>query len=143
MSNNVDPKLELASEVLPVGKDSDVHPLGIGIGAATGAVAGQSAAELLDPAVEDAYWSEAYGKREYASRDTPYTEYQPAFRYGWESHARFGRQAFHEVETELERGWEAAKGKSKLAWAQAKHATRDAWNRLNCSKPADASCGCH
>jgi len=109
--------------------------LGGAIGAATGALAGQSAAEALNPAAEDAYWGVNYRTREYVDRDRPYTEYRPAFQYGWESRARMRDRTFQEVENELERGWEGARGDSKLPWAEAKPAAHDAWQRLDRAEP--------
>jgi phage tail tape-measure protein len=104
--------------------------VGGAIGAATGALAGQSAAEAVNPSVEDAYWGENYLTRAYVERSRPYTDYRPAFQYGWESRARMGNRPFRDVEGDLERGWDLARGESKLAWAQAKHATSDAWHRI-------------
>jgi hypothetical protein len=103
-------------------------------------MAGQSVVEAIDPAIEDAYWRENYRTRDYVLRETPYNEYQSAYQYGWESRARVGDRPFHEIELDLERGWELAKKDSKLAWAQAKHATSDAWHRISTSKHGDDRC---
>jgi len=84
----------------------------------------------VNPTVEDGYWRENYVKRDYVENNRPYTDYQPAYRYGWESRARMGDRTFKDVEGDLERGWEKAKGESKLAWAEAKLATRDAWHHI-------------
>jgi hypothetical protein len=54
-----------------------------------------------------------------------------------------GNQVFRDVETDLERGWDLAKGESKLAWAQAKQAASDAWHRIECAKPGEAAGSCH
>lgn len=117
--------------------------VGGAIGAATGALAGQSAAEAVNPTVEEAYWSTNYLGRDYVERHRPYADYRPAYRYGWESRARMGNRPFRDVESDLERGWETAKGESKLAWAQAKQAAKDAWHRIERAGSADTSCGCH
>ena len=116
--------------------------VGGAIGAATGALAGQSAAKAVNPKVEDAYWSANYRERAYVERTRPYSDYQPAYRYGWESRARLGNRTFHDVESDLERGWDLAKGECKLAWTQAKHAASDAWHRLGCTGTVDATRGC-
>jgi len=117
--------------------------VGGAIGAATGALAGQSVAEVVNPTVEDAYWSAHYLECDYVDRDRPYTDYRPAYRYGWESRARLGNRPFRDVESDLERGWDMAKGESKLAWKQAKLAASDAWRRLECAGTVDATRGCH
>lgn len=104
--------------------------VGGAVGAATGALAGHGVGEAVNPAMEDGYWRENYAKRDYVGRDRPYTDYQPAYRYGWESRARMGDKNFKDVEGDLEHGWEKAKGESKLAWTEAKLAARDAWHHI-------------
>jgi hypothetical protein len=94
-----------------------------------GSLAGQSVTAVVIPAEEAAYWSENYAKRGYVERDRPYGDYEPAYQHGWESRARIGSRPFREVEGDLERGWEKAKGASQLAWAQARKAVSDAWHR--------------
>ena len=101
-----------------------------GIGAVADALAGQSAAEAVNLTAEDSYWSENYLTRPYVERDRPYADYRSAYRYGWESRARFGNRPFHEVESELGRGWDEARGVSRLVWMQAQNAAGDAWNRV-------------
>jgi phage tail tape-measure protein len=112
--------------------------VGGAIGAAAGALAGQGIAEAIDPEVEDAYWRDNYSGRHYVDQGTPYTDYRPAYRYGWESRARYGDRTFDQVENELERGWDKVKGESKLGWVKAKSAVRDAWHRVERAIPGDA-----
>jgi hypothetical protein len=102
------------------------------IGGVAGGLAGKSIAESIEPTAEDAYWRENYKNRPYydASTKHEYSEYQPAYRYGWESRTRYGDQTFDEVEPRLRRDWEAAKAHSRLSWEHAKHAARDAWDRV-------------
>jgi phage tail tape-measure protein len=167
MNQNHDSKVKTDSNLHSITGGSGSHPVGTGvgaaggavagaaigtavggpvgavvggaIGAATGALAGHGAAEAVNPTVEEAYWSENYLKRDYVERNRPYADYRPAYQYGWESRARMGNRPFHDVENDLERGWELAKGESKLAWMQAKHATSDAWYRIAPAKPVDAA----
>jgi hypothetical protein len=120
MSPHYDPKLESDSNRRPITPGSGSQPAGIGVGAA----------EAVNPTVEEAYWSANYLTRDYVIRNRPYTDYQSAYRYGWESRARLGARPFRDVESSLERGWDKAKGESKLAWEQARHAVGDAWQRI-------------
>jgi hypothetical protein len=92
-------------------------------------MAGQSATAIVDPAVEATYWSENYLKRTYVLPTKRYSDYEPAFRHGWESRSLSANRPFREVEGELERGWEKVKGASTLAWIQARFAVSDAWHR--------------
>jgi len=102
------------------------------IGAAAGAVVGKSAAEVINPTVEAEFWRESHSVRPYADATLGYEEYAPAYRYGWESYASrtIKGQTFENVEAELNRGWDKAKGTSRLLWDTAREATREAWNRV-------------
>jgi hypothetical protein len=110
-------------------------PVGAVVGGAVGAIAGglggKSAAESVNPTLEDSYWRDNYSTRPYAKSDLGYDAYQPAYRYGWESRARHAGKPFDQVEGDLAAGWDKAKGTSKLAWGDAKAATRDAWDRVD------------
>ena len=112
-----------------------VGPVGTAIGAVVGAVAGGLAgkgiAEMIDPAAEDAYWRNNYSSRPYVTSDSTYDDYGPAYRYGVDSYGRYDGRTFDEVEADLSRDWQTAKGSSRLGWEKAKHATRDSWQRVS------------
>lgn len=110
------------------------------IGGLAGGLAGKEVAEHYDPTVEDAYWKSAYPTRPYYDRSVPYDDYQPAYRYGWESRSQYAGKSFDEAESDLGRNWDAAKAKSRLSWEKAKHASRDAWNRI-AGTDTGAQCG--
>lgn len=105
--------------------------VGGAIGAVAGGLAGKGAAEKINPTVEDQYWRDNYGSRPYAKADAGYDTYQPAYRYGWESRSQHAGRKYNDVENDLERGWDNAKGTSKMAWGEAKGAVRDAWHRVD------------
>lgn len=110
-------------------------PIGMLVGGAIGAVgggaAGHAVAERVDPTGEAEYWRENYTARPYYSSEYDYdTDYAPAYAYGSEARARYGsRQWDDSLEADLRQGWESAKSKSRLSWEKAKDAVRDAWNR--------------
>ena len=112
-----------------------IGPVGTAIGAVVGAVAGGLAgkgiAEMVDPTVEDAFWKENYSSRPYVASGGTYDDYGPAYRYGVDGYAQYKGRPFDEVETDLSRDWERAKGSSNLSWENAKHATRDSWQRVS------------
>jgi hypothetical protein len=111
--------------------------VGAAVGGIAGGLAGKSVAEQVNPTLEDTYWRENYGSRPYMESGRKYEEYQPAYRYGWESYGRYPGRRFDDVERDLERDWEHAKGSSKLTWDKAKHATKDAWHRVERALPGD------
>src|SRR3954451_20602456 len=59
--------------------------VGAVVGGVAGGLAGKAVAEKIDPTAENAYWSENYRSRPYADKGRSYSDYQPAYRYGWES----------------------------------------------------------
>lgn len=101
------------------------------IGAIGGAAAGHGIAERVDPTGETEYWRHNYTTRPYYSAEYDYdTDYAPAYSYGSEMRARYrDRQWDDSLEADMRSGWEKAKAKSRLTWEQAKAAVRDAWDR--------------
>ena len=112
--------------------------VGAAVGAVAGALAGKGVAKAADPAIEDAYWRDNYSSRPYVQSGAQYDEYSPAYRYGVESYSKYPGRSFDEVEPELSRDWRNARGRSSLEWENAKHATRDAWHRVERAMPGDA-----
>jgi len=108
-------------------------PLGTVVGAVAGgvagAMAGKSIAESIDPTAEDAYWRKEHRNRPYYQQGTQYEEYQPAYKYGWESRAKYHDRSFDEVEPNLERDW--LRTNPGVQWSKAKHPVRDAWDRID------------
>lgn len=117
-------------------------PVGTLVGAAVGAVAGglvgHGVAEGINPTVEDAYWRENYKSRPYVDANRSYDDYQPAYKYGWESRGQYAGKRFEDVEPQLESGWDKARGASRQTWNEARNATRDAWHRVEDVLPGDA-----
>lgn len=112
--------------------------VGLVAGAVAGGLAGKGVAEKIDPTVEDAYWKNNYSKRAYAQKNVSYDVYQPAYRTGYEGYTRYPGKKYEEVESALQRDYEKSRANSSLSWDQAKHATRDAWLRVEKTIPADA-----
>lgn len=117
-------------------------PVGAAVGAIAGGVggglAGKAIAEQLDPTAEESYWRENYQRRPYYQQGTPYDDYGPAYRSGWEARTRYPDRKWDDLESDLESKWEKSKGKSRLTWERAKGAARDAWDRVETALPGDA-----
>jgi uncharacterized protein (TIGR02271 family) len=116
-------------------------PVGAVVGSAVGAVAGgligKGAAESVDPTVEDAYWREQHSSRPYYEKGRTYEDYQPAYRTGYEGYSRYGAtgRTFEDAEPDLRRDYDThrtTQTKSQgFTWDKAKHAARDAWDRVD------------
>src|SRR5687767_7247506 len=105
--------------------------VGLAAGAIAGGLAGKGAAEVVNPTVEDTYWRKNYVNRPYVEKGAKFETYQPAYRTGYEGYARYRGKRFEEVEPDLQRAYEKTKAGTSLAWQKAKHAVRDAWERLS------------
>ena len=112
--------------------------IGGAIGAVAGGAAGHAAGEKIDPTGETEYWKHNFQSRPYFDKSSAWDDYEPAYRYGWESRSQYADRPYDKAESDLERGWDRAKGKSRLGWDKAKHATRDAWHRVERALPGDA-----
>lgn len=114
--------------------------VGVVVGAVGGGLVGKGVAEKIDPTVENDYWREHYPTRPYAESDYAYTDYEPAYRTGYEGFGNYYTpgMTYEQAEPNLRRDYEAKHGNGRLAWEKAKHATRDAWDRVERAMPGDA-----
>ncbi len=108
------------------------------VGAVVGGLAGKGVAEAIDPTAEDQYWRENYRHEDYIDSDLDYDHYELAYRTGYTGAGKYPGRKFDEVESDLERDYEHARGESKLEWAKARHASRAAWHRVERALPGDA-----
>jgi len=110
-------------------------PVGTAVGAAIGAVvgglAGKGVAEAIDPTREHAYWSENFSGRDYVEKGSSFDDYGPAYDYGVDARGQYPGRGFDDIESDLSRDWATRRGASSLSWERAKHAARDAWNRIS------------
>lgn len=101
-------------------------------GAVAGAYAGHAAGEALDPTLETNYWRETYRARPYYREGRKYSDYEAAYRYGWESASLPYTQdlTFEDYEPKLSRDWKTVRGEVRHEWGEMKDAARDAWDRV-------------
>ena len=108
----------------------------------TGSVGGVNAGmgtDIGDWASEDNYWRSNFASRPYAKADRGYEDYQPGYRYGFESANRFRGRQFNEVESDLRSGWERFEHRGQSTWENVKDAVRDAWDRVTGNRNAGAN----
>lgn len=107
-------------------------PVGAVVGVVTGAVVGAVAGRALktDPMAEDRYWRENYTSRPYVAQGSTYEDYGPAYQHGVNAYKRYPERHFDDMEPDLQRDWDSARGTSTLAWEHARHPVRDAWERV-------------
>lgn len=87
----------------------------------------------------DNYYASAHKTTDYYRSEYDYdTDYRPAYRYGTQARGTYiGRDWDDALEADLERGWDKAKGTSRMAWNDAKSAVRDAWHGVERVLPGD------
>lgn len=86
----------------------------------------------------DRYWRKNYTSRPYYQdlhRDIPDIDYDKdlssAYEFGRNSRSEYGENArFEDSENDLQSKWEQFKTTSRLKWEHAKHAVKDAWDRM-------------
>jgi hypothetical protein len=105
--------------------------VGSAIGALVGGAAGHAVGEAVNPTIEREYWNRTFKDRPYYKPGKQYSDYEPAYRLGWESAKGqdYEGKEFDEVESELERKWSGSQ-RAKDPWTDARDATRDAWLRV-------------
>ena len=111
--------------------------VGTAAGAIVGGLAGKGVAEHFDPTAEEAYWTKQYELEPYYEKGLTYDDYAPAYRLGYEARGRYAGRTFDSLDADLARDYESRRGKSKLEWNRAKHASRAAWDRIERAIPGD------
>lgn len=77
----------------------------------------------------DAHYAGEFERAGYRDPAFGYDDYRPAYRYGTSARGRYaGRRWDDDLEQELERGWRDARLDSRLEWAKARDAVRQAFD---------------
>ncbi len=117
-------------------------PVGMAAGAVVGgilgAAAGDGIAEAVNPTEYNDYWKNNYSKTPYYSSGSQWSDYEPAYKYGYSSYDTYRGKRFEDVENELQAKWDATRGTSRLAWNDAKSAVKDSWHYIERALPGDA-----
>lgn len=114
-------------------------PLGIAAGAVVGgilgATAGDSLAEAVNPTEFSEHWKTTYQTMPYYAAGREWTDYEPAYQFGYSASSDHRGRAYDDIEADLQGKWDASRGKSRLAWTEARGAVRDGWHYLGHSRP--------
>jgi hypothetical protein len=104
--------------------------IGAVVGGVVGAYSGRSVAEAVNHTEEDKYWREHHHKQEWADKDSSYEHYAPAYRTGYEGIAKYAGKPYHEIENNLARDYEKNDANPAIPWDRARPAVKAAWDRL-------------
>lgn len=78
---------------------------------------------------DEAQYLATYRDAPYYSTGRHWRDYAPAYRYGHHARDAHPDERFEEVESQLAREWPRCRAESRLQWAEARGAVRDAWQR--------------
>ena len=84
------------------------------------------------------HWQKNYMREPYYDARSSWEDFDPAYRYAYRSYEENPHARFEDLEERLEAGWDIAKGKSKLAWIDAKQAIQSAWRSIERSMPGSS-----
>ena len=121
---------------------SAAGPVGSLVGAVAGGVigakAGDSIAGAVNPTEYEDHFKKNYTTTSYYDRSRDWNDYEPAYKYGYQTYGTYRGRDFDSVEPELERNWDSTRGNSRLAWGEARGAVRDGWHHIERAMPGDA-----
>lgn len=120
---------------------SAAGPVGTVVGAIAGGVlgakAGDAIAEAVNPTEYTSHFQNTYSSAPYYSAGREWSDYEPAYKYGYDTYGQYRGQKFEDVEDQLERNWDATRANSRLAWTEAKGAVKDGWHYVERALPGD------
>ena len=132
----------VAGAVTGAAVGSAVGPVGTVVGAVAGGVvgakAGDSIAEAVNPTDYNDHFKNTYQERPYYKSGREWNDYEPAYKYGYDTYGQYRGQRFEDVEPQLERNWASTRNDSKLEWNEAKGAVKDGWHHIERAMPGDA-----
>jgi phage tail tape-measure protein len=132
----------MAGAVAGAAIGSAAGPAGSAVGAVVGGIvgakAGDSIAEAVNPTAYTEHFRKDYVSAPYYISGSEWRDYEPAYKYGYDTYGQYRGRQFDDVESELQRNWDATRGNSRLAWNDARQAVRDGWHYIERAMPGDA-----
>lgn len=117
-------------------------PVGTVIGAVAGGIAGAKAgdsiAEMVNPTEYNQHFESSFRDAPGYVQGREWSDYQPAYQYGYQTYGQNRGKQFEDVEGELERNWDSTRADSRLQWNEARSAVRDSWHHIERKIPGDA-----
>ena len=112
--------------------------VGAVVGGLVGAKAGDSIAEAVNPTDYSDHFRREYTATPYYINGSEWRDYEPAYKYGYDTYGQYRGRQFEDVESDLERNWNSSRANSRLEWNDARQAVRDGWHYIERAMPGDA-----
>ncbi|WP_056306689.1 hypothetical protein [Lysobacter sp. Root667] len=103
-----------------------------------GAKAGDSIAEAVNPTEYVTYFRNEYRNSPTYISGREWSDYEPAYKYGYDTYGTYRGRSFDSVESDLQRKWDETRSASRLPWDEARHAVREGWHYIERAMPGDA-----
>ena len=111
--------------------------VGAVVGGVVGAKTGDAIAEAVNPTEYLSQFERSYRDAPYYTQGREWSDYKPAYQYGYDTYGQYRGQKFEDVENDLERNWDSTRANSKLAWNEARGAVQDGWHNIERALPGD------
>ena len=108
------------------------------VGGLVGAKAGDSIAEAVNPTEYTSYFQREYKNLPTYTAGRDWPDYEPAYKYGYDTYGEYRGKSFDAVESDLQRKWDETRHAARLPWDEAKHAVREGWHYIERAIPGDA-----
>lgn len=92
-------------------------------------------AYAIDERLQVQYWKNVHSRRPYYDNSFNFdTDYEPIYRFGWETRKWFYDKHFEEVEELLYHAWmRSVAHQTKVSWSLARMIILDAWQNVDCN----------
>jgi hypothetical protein len=80
--------------------------------------------------LDQQWWRENFRNRPYVTEDRRFEDYEPGYRFGYESANRYRGKNWNDVEFNLSTDWERYEGHGSSTWESVKETVRDAWDNV-------------
>jgi len=80
--------------------------------------------------LDQQWWRENFTNRPYVSADRRFEDYEPGYRFGYESANRYRGKSWSDAEPTLRTDWDRFEGRGSSTWESMKDAVRDAWDSI-------------
>jgi hypothetical protein len=80
--------------------------------------------------LDQAWWRENFSDRPYVSADRRFEDYEPGYRFAYQSQSRYHGKKWDDVEPHLAQDWRHYEGRGESTWEHVKDSVRDAWDRI-------------
>ena len=80
--------------------------------------------------LDQQWWRDTFINRPYVTADQRFEDYEPGYRFAYETLPRYRGKKFIDIEPKLRSDFDVFEGRGQSTWDNMKDAVRDAWDNL-------------